>query len=66
MYASVGMYAYSMYVYVYLYMYVYVCVGLLGSVFSICLYLFVCSVACYSILDPFDEIWTVAGDPDPI
>ena len=37
---------------------VHVCVGLLGSVFSVCLDFFVCSVAYYSISDPFGEIRT--------
>ena len=37
---------------------VHVCVGVLGSVLSVHLYLFVCSVACYSILDPFGETQT--------
>ena len=45
---------------------VHVCVGMLGSVFSVYLYLFVCSVAFYSISNLFGEIRTVAVDPDPI
>ena len=53
----------SLYLYVYVYVGVDVCVGVLRSVFNIYLYLFVCSVACYSILGPFGEIRIVAGDP---
>ena len=46
-----------MYVYTGIYictcMGVHVCVGVLGSVLSVYLYLFVCSVACYSVSDSF-------------
>ena len=56
----------SVYMYMYAYVGVHVCVGVLGSVFSIYLYLFVCSVACYSVSDSFGKIRTFAGDPDPI
>ena len=49
-----------------MYVGVHICVGVLGSVFSVHLYLFVCSVACYSISESFGEIRTVAGDPDLI
>ena len=43
-----------------------VCVRMHVWAFSVYLYLFVCSVGCYSISDPFGEIRTVAGDPDLI
>ena len=55
--------AVSLYPYMYVYVGVHVCVGVLGSVLSVYLYLFVYSVACYSISDLFGEIRTVAGDP---
>ena len=59
----------NMYVCVYLYMYVYVgvhvCVGVLRSVSSMHLYLFMCSVACHSILDLFGEIQTSCRRPGP-
>jgi len=38
---------------VYVYVGVHVCVGVLGWVLSVYLYLFVCSVACYSVSDSF-------------
>ena len=44
---------------------VHVCVGMLGWVLSVHLYLFVCSVACYSILDPFGEIRTSCRRSEP-
>ena len=40
---------------------VHACVGVLESVFSVHLYLFVCSVACYSISDLFGETRTRFG-----
>ena len=51
----------------YVYVGVHVCVGVLRSVSSMHLYLFMCSVACHSISDPFGEIRTSCSrlGPDP-
>ena len=42
-----------------------VCICMYVWVLSMCLYLFVCSVACYSISDPFGEIRTSCRRPEP-
>ena len=62
MYTCMLVYAYTC---IRIYAGVHVCVGVLRSVFSVYLYLFVCSVACYSISDPFGEIRTSCRRPEP-
>ena len=49
-----------------MYVGVHVCVGVLGSKFSVYLYLFVCIGRVLHRSESFGEIRTVAGDPDPI
>jgi len=62
------MHVVCMYVYTCICMYVgaHVCVGVLGSMFSVYLYLFVCVGCVLQRSESFGEIRTVAGDPDPI
>ena len=54
------------YEYICMYVGVHICVGVLGSKFSVYLYLFVCVGCVLQRSESFGEIWTVAGDPDPI
>ena len=53
------------YVYICMYVGVHVCVSVLRSVFSVYLYLFMCTVACFSDSDPFGEIRTRCRRPEP-
>ena len=70
-YACMLVYVYTrIYVCICMYVGVHVCVGVLGWVLSVYLYLFVCSLAFCSVWDSFGvirvRVLSAAGDPDPI
>ena len=44
---------------------IHICVRMHVWVFSVYLYLFVCSVACFSVSDPFGELRTSYTTPGP-